>query len=228
MTEDVYTPYEAGLRALLARLGSGHARYTEALTYQQRLTENVAAARRYGDTETRRAERSEIVDRLNALAMEALGVSYSALSSLRRGHSDGAPSSLRRGHSDGAPSSLQRGHSDGTPLSLQRGHSDGTLCRPDDAPASTARSEPSTEGVPSALPTAPAGRAIPPPLEPSEAESLRRQLTEARENLRLIEERRSEYVMSTDVPLQLIKEERRLQERIAKLERRLGPGPEGE
>ncbi len=216
MTEDVYTPYEAGLRALLARLGSGHARYTEALTYQQRLTENVAAARRYGDTETRRAERSEIVDRLNALAMEALGVSYSALSS------------LRRGHSDGAPSSLQRGHSDGTPLSLQRGHSDGTLCRPDDAPASTARSEPSTEGVPSALPTAPAGRAIPPPLEPSEAESLRRQLTEARENLRLIEERRSEYVMSTDVPLQLIKEERRLQERIAKLERRLGPGPEGE
>jgi len=71
-------------------------------------------------------------------------------------------------------------------------------------------------------------RVIPPPLESPEAESLRRQLTEACENLRLIDERASEYVMSTDVPLQLIKERRRLRERIDELERRLGPGSEGE
>jgi hypothetical protein len=64
--------------------------------------------------------------------------------------------------------------------------------------------------------------AIPPPLESVEAESLRRQLAEARANLRLIEERASEYVLGTDVPLQLVKERRRLEERIAELEAELG------
>jgi restriction endonuclease Mrr len=52
-----------------------------------------------------------------------------------------------------------------------------------------------------------------------EAASLRRQLEEARENLRLIEERKSQYVLEVEVPLQLIKEERRLTNRIAELER---------
>jgi len=51
--------------------------------------------------------------------------------------------------------------------------------------------------------------------------SLRRQLAEARANLRLIEERTAEYVLSTDVPLQLVKEKRRLQQRIADPEARL-------
>jgi len=54
-----------------------------------------------------------------------------------------------------------------------------------------------------------------------DAASLRRQLAEARANLRLIEEREAEYVLGTDVPLQLVKEKRRLQERIAGLEARL-------
>jgi hypothetical protein len=52
--------------------------------------------------------------------------------------------------------------------------------------------------------------------------SLRRQLAEARANLRLIEERESSHVLSTDVPLELVKEKRRLQQRIADLEARLG------
>ncbi len=51
--------------------------------------------------------------------------------------------------------------------------------------------------------------------------SLRSQLAEARVNLRLIEERESQYVLTTDVPLQLVKEKRRLLERIAELERQL-------
>jgi hypothetical protein len=76
---DVYTPYETGLHALLERLGHDHPRYSDALVYQQRLTENIEAARRYGDTASRRAERAEIVDQLNALALETLGVSYTAL-----------------------------------------------------------------------------------------------------------------------------------------------------
>jgi len=62
--------------------------------------------------------------------------------------------------------------------------------------------------------------------------SIRRQLAEARENLRLIEERQAEFVLSTDIPLQLVKERRRLLDRIVELERQLaeltvpnGPDP---
>ncbi len=62
-------------------------------------------------------------------------------------------------------------------------------------------------------------RSAPPTNE--EAASLQRQLREARENLRLIEDRRAEYVLEVDVPLQLIKEERRLRTRIADLEAQL-------
>ena len=76
---DSYTRYETGVRALLARLGRDHPRSADALVYQQRLHDNLTAARRYGDTETRRAERAEIIDRLNALAQAALGVSFNAL-----------------------------------------------------------------------------------------------------------------------------------------------------
>jgi len=54
-----------------------------------------------------------------------------------------------------------------------------------------------------------------------ERASLQRQLAELRENLRLIEERESQFVQETDIPLQLIKEERGIQARIADLEQRL-------
>jgi len=60
-----------------------------------------------------------------------------------------------------------------------------------------------------------------PPGPPEARGSFRRQLEEARENLRLIEERKTQFVLEVDVPLQLIKEERRLRERIAALEREL-------
>jgi len=55
----------------------------------------------------------------------------------------------------------------------------------------------------------------------SDLASLRRQLAEDRENLRLIQERKSEFVMGTDIPLQLVKEERQLLERIEELEQRV-------
>jgi len=57
--------------------------------------------------------------------------------------------------------------------------------------------------------------------EERELASLRRQLQEARENLSLIRERKSQFVMDTGVPLDLIKRERRLEEQIAGLEARL-------
>jgi hypothetical protein len=54
-----------------------------------------------------------------------------------------------------------------------------------------------------------------------EIESLQSQLSHARENLALICERMSQYVLGTDVPLQLIKERRRLERQIGWLERRI-------
>jgi WD40 repeat protein/energy-coupling factor transporter ATP-binding protein EcfA2 len=51
--------------------------------------------------------------------------------------------------------------------------------------------------------------------------SLRKQLAEAEENLLLIQVRKSEYVQEIDIPLQLVKEERRLDAHIADLQARL-------
>lgn len=82
---DIYTRYEVGLRALLQRLGADHPRYDDALVYQQRLSDNLAAARRYGDTEARRADRAEILDQLNTLTRATLEVSFNALCSADAG-----------------------------------------------------------------------------------------------------------------------------------------------
>jgi hypothetical protein len=51
--------------------------------------------------------------------------------------------------------------------------------------------------------------------------SLRRQLAEAEENLRLIQERKAEHPLSTDVPLHLIKEERSLKETVDHFKERI-------
>jgi hypothetical protein len=72
----------------------------------------------------------------------------------------------------------------------------------------------------SAAPT-PGPTALDVGLSAQERASLERQLAELRENLRLVEERKSEFVEETEVPLQLIKNERRLRERVAEIEARL-------
>ena len=79
MSDDIFTPYEMALNELLERLGKGHPQYAEALTLQGRLLESIASARRYGDTETRRAERAQILAALERLAAEALDISFNDL-----------------------------------------------------------------------------------------------------------------------------------------------------
>ena len=76
---DIFTPYETGLTRLVECLGSDHPRYADALTFQSRFLENIAQARQYGDTETRRAERAQIVNALNQLALETVGASFNKL-----------------------------------------------------------------------------------------------------------------------------------------------------
>lgn len=55
----------------------------------------------------------------------------------------------------------------------------------------------------------------------AQARSWQRQLANYRENLLLIEERMSEYVMFADVPLQLTKNQRQMEARIIELEQRV-------
>lgn len=76
---DIFSSYECGLEELLERLGKDHPRHAEALTLQSRLLENIAQTRRYGDTEIHRAERAQVVDALNNLALQAIHSSFNEL-----------------------------------------------------------------------------------------------------------------------------------------------------
>ena len=76
---DAFTLYEIGLNRLLEQLGKKHPRNAEVLTLQSRLSENISVTRQYGDTETRRAERAQILDALNQLAQEETEVNFSEL-----------------------------------------------------------------------------------------------------------------------------------------------------
>jgi hypothetical protein len=76
---DAFNSYESGLQELLERLGQSHDQYAEALTLQSRLLENIAQVRHYGDTETQRAERAQILDALNKLSVESITISFNDL-----------------------------------------------------------------------------------------------------------------------------------------------------
>lgn len=76
---ECFASYRASLSTLLVRLGKAHPRYPEALVYEHRLNENLAVAAREGDTETRRAERAAVIDRLNTLALETTGGAFNRL-----------------------------------------------------------------------------------------------------------------------------------------------------
>lgn len=78
---DAYSPYEHGVRQLLNQLGTHHVCYDEVQTYQQRLVENINLSRRYGDSETRRADRAALLEWLNGLALNTLNTTFERLCS---------------------------------------------------------------------------------------------------------------------------------------------------
>jgi len=77
--ESIYSAYKLGLRQLINRLGKDHPHYAEVLVYQQRLAENLASRQQYGDSEENRAARSQVIEQLNLLALDALGLSFNDL-----------------------------------------------------------------------------------------------------------------------------------------------------
>jgi hypothetical protein len=85
MSYDQFSRYEAGLDALLHELRR-HRRHRaaaldEALVCEHLLGCNIEQARLYGDGETFRLERAEILDRLSRLTQTLFGLSFDELSS---------------------------------------------------------------------------------------------------------------------------------------------------
>jgi predicted MPP superfamily phosphohydrolase len=74
--DDIYSFYENGLYQLQACLRNDEPHYTDMLVYQHRLQENLARSRQYGETESRLAERSEILHHLDRLVLSALRLSF--------------------------------------------------------------------------------------------------------------------------------------------------------
>jgi competence ComEA-like helix-hairpin-helix protein len=64
---------------LLNHVNRNHPHYNELLVYQQRLTENIGQSRQYGDNDTRRTDRSEIIDHLNKLSLSVLHMPFNDL-----------------------------------------------------------------------------------------------------------------------------------------------------
>ncbi|MBN2003374.1 MAG: metallophosphoesterase [Anaerolineae bacterium] len=79
LTQEPYEAYETGLRNLLERMTPQHPRYDEALIYQHRLVENIAKARRYKDNSDLESARIEVLDRLEQLSRDTLGVTFTSL-----------------------------------------------------------------------------------------------------------------------------------------------------
>lgn len=77
--------YEDGLQQLLNQIPVHHRRYNELLTFQQRLTENINKAHRYGDAPALCADRSEIIEQLNHLSQDVIGQSFNELCGMQSG-----------------------------------------------------------------------------------------------------------------------------------------------
>lgn len=75
LSSDPFVRYEHGLQELEKHIGQ----HDDLLLYQQQLRENMADARRFGDTADKRSERARIVSQLNRLALDAIGVSFNEL-----------------------------------------------------------------------------------------------------------------------------------------------------
>jgi len=111
MQSDVYSPYEAGLRRLLNRMGRNHPHYSEALVYQQRLTENISHSRLYGDTTPRKSDRAEIIAQLNRLALSVANVPFIDLCGL-----DMSTTPQTSSHSEQAPVGVEDAEESAHPL----------------------------------------------------------------------------------------------------------------
>jgi len=90
---DAYSYYKTGLQRFWDLVKQDHPRCPDFLALEQRLTENVKQSGQFGDTETRRANRSQIIHGLNELSLSVLGMSFNELCGLNTSTTGREPSS---------------------------------------------------------------------------------------------------------------------------------------
>jgi len=200
--------YKKGLKQLKVLLRQQELPYLdEFYVLEARLLENLEAKRVYGPTEAASSSRARIIAALNDLTSRArLEVNFNDLCM-----EEDAAGVIVRDEKEAVASPMP-------PVVIEHADhvtGDGTRITHQEIRASEGSTISHVAQAAGSDATVVAGeRQV---VEPETVASLRRQLAEARKNLRLIEERKAEYVLSTDVPLQLIKEERQLRARIAEL-----------
>lgn len=79
VSTDIFTQYEWGIRRLKEQLQQQGRDDNPSHHLEQRLLENLARSRRYGDTASRQADRAEIIDELNRIALTYLSISFNDL-----------------------------------------------------------------------------------------------------------------------------------------------------
>jgi len=80
LNNDEFLLYEFAIELLVGKAKQiGHAAYNDLLTFEQRLRDNIRKARLYGDPEGLKAERAEIVNRLNPISIQIEGKSFNQL-----------------------------------------------------------------------------------------------------------------------------------------------------
>jgi hypothetical protein len=67
--------YERCLIVMLERM-HGLPDYADALIYEQRLLENIACTRKYGNSDLRQSDRAEILDHLNRFCLHHLSCGF--------------------------------------------------------------------------------------------------------------------------------------------------------
>jgi hypothetical protein len=79
MRGSMFEAYENGLLTLQTKMGEHHPDYSEFLIYEQRLRENIAQSRKYGDTSNLQNDRAQIIQSLNELSRIAVGTTFNDL-----------------------------------------------------------------------------------------------------------------------------------------------------
>ncbi|MCB8952420.1 MAG: hypothetical protein H6650_10440 [Ardenticatenales bacterium] len=78
-TADSLSSYTQGVERLLAQLDRGQPQYSEVLSYQRQLADNIQQARLYGDPQSIRVARTEIIANLNRLSLDTLNMPFNKL-----------------------------------------------------------------------------------------------------------------------------------------------------
>jgi len=73
MAEPHIDYYRIGIQRLLEGIGLNHPSYADVLVFQQRLEENLFYTNQFGPTQSRLAERAQILDGCNRLSMSITG-----------------------------------------------------------------------------------------------------------------------------------------------------------